>query len=128
MLCSVVALLSGCDSIRQGDHTAIVRDSAGVRITELPGPGLTSSLPEWRIGSEPSLEIGVREGDEAFQFSGIVGVLTLSDGRIVVLEGRGASRETSLLRPGWRTSQDCWRGWRRPGGVPVACGAPETPG
>ncbi len=76
-----------------------MRDSAGIRVTELSDLASAPGRPEWRIGPEPSLEIGVREGEEPYEFSGIVGAATLSDGRIVVLEGRSASRELRIFGP-----------------------------
>jgi hypothetical protein len=71
----------------------VVRDSAGIRIVELPESPLNADLTIWEIDPEPSLEIGVREGDQAYLFSRIVGTATLSDGRLAVLEGRNASKE-----------------------------------
>ncbi len=41
----------------------------------------------WSVSAEPSLSIGQREGEEPFQFFGVVGALRLEDGKIVVLNG-----------------------------------------
>jgi hypothetical protein len=41
----------------------------------------------WSVGVEPLLEIGLLEGDEAYQFAQIGAVARLSDGRIVVASG-----------------------------------------
>ena len=76
-----------------------MRDSAGIRITEPSDLALTPGHRVWRIGTEPSLKIGVREGEEPYQFAVIVGAVTLSDGRIVVLEGRTASKELRWFAP-----------------------------
>lgn len=95
----VLALLGGCGGRDSEPGTVLVRDSAGIRITELSEMALAPGHTEWRIGPEPSLRIGVREGEEPYQFSGIVGAVTLSDGRIVVLEGRTASNELRFFAP-----------------------------
>jgi hypothetical protein len=63
---------------------ATVSDSAGVRIVKtLQRPWEEGK--GWVLSSEPALEIGVREGDESFQFFGVSGGARLSDGRIVIL-------------------------------------------
>lgn len=69
-----------------------VRDSAGIRIVENPRPPEGSRL-DWRIGPEPTLSIGEREGEEPHLFHLITGVARLADGRIVV-----ANRGSSELR------------------------------
>ncbi|MGW8266986.1 MAG: hypothetical protein ACWGSQ_11490 [Longimicrobiales bacterium] len=38
----------------------------------------------WRLSEAPILEIGVREGEEAYQFFRVGGSVRLADGRIVV--------------------------------------------
>ncbi len=72
----------GCRS--EGEHSgAVVRDSAGVQIVENrdygwpPGQG-------WRLASQPALDIGVVDGDPAYQLFHVVGAHRLSDGRIVI--------------------------------------------
>jgi hypothetical protein len=89
----LVVMPLGCGRDDSGPTTSLVRDSAGIRIVELTETPQASDLTRWEIGPEPSLEIGVREGDQAYLFSGIVGTATLSDGRLAVLEGRTASKE-----------------------------------
>jgi hypothetical protein len=59
------------------------RDSAGVIIAEssaLPEPGAGG----WALGQAPTLSIGTLEGDTLYQFYGISGGVTLSDGRIAI--------------------------------------------
>lgn len=63
--------------------TSHVRDSAGVRITENARPPEGSRL-DWRIGAEPTLSIGAREGEEPYMLYGAGEFARLSDGRIVV--------------------------------------------
>ena len=59
------------------------RDSAGVRIVENARPPEGSRLG-WTIGPEPSLSIGVLEGEEPYMLHWAFNSVTLSDGRIVV--------------------------------------------
>lgn len=60
------------------------RDSAGIHIIENPAPG---SRVAWRIGREPTVSIGAREGDEPYQLYYVRDALTLPDGRIIVANG-----------------------------------------
>lgn len=62
---------------------AIVRDSADVRIVENPRPPSGSRL-DWRVGTEPAVSIGAREGEGPYLLHRAQDALTLSDGRIVV--------------------------------------------
>jgi hypothetical protein len=41
-------------------------------------------IDEWFLSSEPSLEIGLMDGDEPYQFHDVVGVVRFPDGRIVI--------------------------------------------
>ena len=68
------------------------RDSAGVRIIDNARPADDSRLP-WQIGREPTVSIGVLEGEEPYMLHNVVGATKLSDGRIVV-----ANSGTSELR------------------------------
>ena len=63
----------------------VVRDSAGIRITENPHPPEGSRLA-WRIGPEPTVSIGEREGEDPYLLAGATDATTLTDGRIVVLD------------------------------------------
>lgn len=60
-----------------------VRDSADVRIIENPRPPSGSRLG-WRIGTEPEVSIGAREGEGPYMLHRAQDALILSDGRIVV--------------------------------------------
>ena len=84
MLAAVLA--SGCGEAADAPApTFTVTDSAGIRIVEnaraqyAPGAG-------WTLSAEPVVRMGVVHGDPAYEFSGIVGLTRLSDGRIVVLD------------------------------------------
>jgi hypothetical protein len=63
-----------------------VRDSAGVRITELLG-NVWSEGEEWTLSQTPLVEIGVEEGDSVYEMYEVGGARRLSDGRIVVANG-----------------------------------------
>jgi hypothetical protein len=69
-----------------------VRDSAGIRIVQNERPAWKEG-EGWRVADEPALDIGVVEGEAAYQFSGVSGVARLSDGRFVVADdGSGEVR------------------------------------
>lgn len=72
----------GTDSF---DDLAVVRDSAGITIVE-NAPDTAERVPRWTIGPEPSLSIGVAEGDAGYEFHFVLDGRLLSDGRIVVLD------------------------------------------
>ncbi len=59
------------------------RDSADIAIVENARPPEGIRLP-WRIGPEPSLSIGVAEGDDPYMLFRAWGALRLQDGRIVL--------------------------------------------
>lgn len=72
--------------------TPVVRDSAGITIVENAAP----VWPEdggWRVAAEPDVDIGVFEGEEAYQLYRVEDATRLSDGTIVV-----ANRGTNELR------------------------------
>lgn len=79
-----VAMLVGCAPTDAPPSTTQVRDSAGVRVIEIPaGP-----VDTFRV-AEPLLTIG-HEGDANYEFSFVRDVVALSDGRIAVAD-RGAT-------------------------------------
>ena len=65
-----------------GFHSEI-RDSAGVRIVENSEPPEGSRLG-WTVGPEPTVTIGVAEGEEPYMLYGAIDAARLDDGRIVV--------------------------------------------
>lgn len=90
---AVVVLTAACGGADVGPDlpTAMVRDSAGVTIVEnAPVP---PDAGVWSLGPAPSLEIGVLDGDAAYQLFGVQGAIRLEDERIVV-----ANRGTGELR------------------------------
>lgn len=66
-----------------GAGAAAVRDSAGIQIVENRG-GRWGDDAGWRLSEEPTLQIGVAEGDTLYQLDGVREALRLGDGRIVV--------------------------------------------
>ena len=77
-----------CQQDRQdsGELQREVRDSAGVRIVDNARPPEGSRLG-WRIGPEPTVSIGVLEGDDPYMLGGVTDAVRLRDGRIVVVNG-----------------------------------------
>lgn len=79
----VLMALQGCESSTTGFTVA---DSAGVTIVESTDP-LWERGEGWTLSREPEVVIGLREGDEEYLFSEVLGVRRLSNGRIAVLDG-----------------------------------------
>ena len=85
-LIALAALACAQDEQQQQSPTglaSLVRDSAGIRITENASPPEGSRLP-WRIGSEPTVSIGELEGEEPYMLHWAGSLAKLSDGRIMV--------------------------------------------
>jgi len=69
-----------------GDRADVTEaDSAGVRI--LTNHALPETLPGWTLAEPPLLDIGVVEGEEAYQLFRVTDAARLEDGRVVVLNG-----------------------------------------
>ena len=86
ILAAVVALAAlDCQQGQQNPSGSgsLVRDSAGIRIVENAKPLEESRLP-WRIGPEPTVSIGVLEGEEPYMLHHVSHAARLSDGRIAV--------------------------------------------
>lgn len=62
------------------------RDSAGIRIIENDRPPDGSRLG-WRVGPEPVVTIGKREGGDPYLLNRVYGATRLRDGRIVIADG-----------------------------------------
>lgn len=90
LMARVVALVlavGACGPGRGGEMAGpSVWDSAGVEIVENRAPRWGEG-EGWVVGSEPTLRVGVVEGDEAYQFSQITGVVRLADGGVAVADG-----------------------------------------
>jgi A/G-specific adenine glycosylase len=64
-------------------ETSTVRDSATLRVVENLRPAWAPEQA-WRVASEPTLEIGVEEGDDPYELYRVLDALRLDDGRIVI--------------------------------------------
>jgi hypothetical protein len=90
LLAAATVAATACAS-GSADATAIVvRDSSGVAIIE---NDLTQLSRSCSIASEPSVSIGVEEGEEPYMLDRLGGAVRLSDGRIVL-----ANRRTHEIR------------------------------
>ncbi|MFQ5680130.1 MAG: hypothetical protein ACE5HP_11810 [Gemmatimonadota bacterium] len=80
--------VAGCRPGERVGQTALIYDSAGVRIAENP-KALVEATPVWTIAEIPRLDIGAggRPGTDLFR---VTGALRLDDGRIAVVNGGSA--------------------------------------
>lgn len=74
-------------------NSTVERDSAGIVVVENSDP-----YEEWHVGGSPAIQIGVVEGDSAYQFHRIAFAARLSDGRFVV--ANGGTNEIRWFGPG----------------------------
>lgn len=80
--------LSSCDSDGargESGSSALIRDSLGVVIVENSTPAQAGN--EWVVSPDPTLVIGAAEGDASSLFFQVAGVVRLSNGLIVVVDG-----------------------------------------
>ena len=108
---ALVALACQQDQVRSTGMRSEARDSAEIRIVENAEPPEGSRLP-WRIGPEPTMSIGVLEGEEPYMLLHAFHAARLSDGRIVV-----ANSGTSEVRM-FDASGTHLLTWGRPGEGP----------
>lgn len=80
--CSFAFALVGCGASDAGPGAVVVRDSAGIVIVE---NALANFVSECRLGPEPTVDIGVVEGDEELQLFRVFDAATLSDGSVAVV-------------------------------------------
>lgn len=88
----VAALFTGGCEVEGPAPRTVVGDSAGVRIVENLGPSW-GPTEGWRVSDTPTVEIGTVDGAAEYQFSSIVGLFRLRNGRMVV-----ADRPTASIR------------------------------
>ena len=95
---AALVIAAACQQDRDALATpaTLIRDSADVRIAENPRPPEGSRLG-WEFGAEPTLTIGSADGSDPYLFNRIMGMATLSDGRIVV--GDAGSDEVRTFDP-----------------------------
>jgi len=73
-----------------GVEAQAVRDSAGVRIVDNRAPAWTAAQ-RWRISAQPTLAIGMEDGEEPYLLSRVYAAARLPTGEIVI--GNSASAE-----------------------------------
>lgn len=83
-LIGAVATLFGCERSAP-DASAIVRDSAGVRIVETSAS--SRSPASIQVSTDPVLSVGLVDGEPQYLLSRVVGALPLPDEGIVVGDG-----------------------------------------
>ncbi len=79
-----VSLCIACGSTTP--EGVIVRDSAGVQISESSSPAWRND-DAWTVASLPRMQIGTLDGDPTYQFFRIEAAVSLPDGGIVVANG-----------------------------------------
>ncbi|HEX2188703.1 MAG TPA: hypothetical protein VHG51_07370 [Longimicrobiaceae bacterium] len=92
LLLVLAAALAACSEGSARAGAVAVRDSADVRIVESAAPAWREG-EGWTVSAEPLVDVGVADGDPAYQFGDVASAVRLSDGRIVV-----ADRQASHLR------------------------------
>ncbi len=86
----VVAAASGCTTTESPRRDVVTRDSAGVRIVEIPD---SMPLPTWSIDTVPETVVGNRHDDPSHDLFRVRAVARLSDGSIAI-----ASQGSSDIR------------------------------
>lgn len=81
-----VLALAACDRGGGGASEAVVRDSAGVAIVENGERGAWGD-GGWTLSDEPAVDIGLVEGEAAYQLDKVRSAVRLGDGRIAVANG-----------------------------------------
>lgn len=76
-------LVAACGGEAGPEAGSSVRDSSGITIIESRAASWGRG-EEWRVTPEPSLVIGVLEGDSEYQLFDVGGAIRLEDGRIVL--------------------------------------------
>jgi hypothetical protein len=83
LTCLLIAACGGPDTAQRAVE---VRDSAGVRIVQNPGPHLADSTA-WVIDTAAAVRIGVPDGDEAYVLGRVAGLQLRPDSSILVADG-----------------------------------------
>jgi hypothetical protein len=90
MLPLVVLLVSACGGEGEAaGSTVTVTDSAGIQIVESDRPAWSAG-EEWRVSTDPILEIGMAEGPEDYLLSRVRAARRLADGSIAVANSQSA--------------------------------------
>lgn len=80
---AVVAALAGCEPGAPPEAGTASRDSADVVIVESESPAWDDG-EAWSVAADPSVSIGVVDGEAAYQLDRVRAVASAPDGRIVV--------------------------------------------
>jgi len=78
--------MAACGAGSSGTGSFLVTDSAGVEVVINTAPAWREG-EAWTLASQPALDIGVVEGDSAYQLFRVRDAVRLTDGRIVVANG-----------------------------------------
>jgi hypothetical protein len=81
---AVTLAISACASADDSAATFTTRDSADVVIIESTAPLRGADDARLHMAKEPALDVGVAEGDPAYELTGVVGALRLAGGQMVV--------------------------------------------
>lgn len=87
-LALAVALATGCDRAAGPAALSVLRDSAGVQITENVWPDSTE-VPWWTAAAEPLVDIGGLDASESYALFQVGDAQRFEDGSIVVAHGGG---------------------------------------
>jgi hypothetical protein len=82
-----MAAAAGCGPVLSKESASVVRDSAGIVIVENNAPQWRRG-EGWRVTAEPTLVIGSDDATPEYHFDRIRGIRRLTDGTIVVADGR----------------------------------------
>lgn len=104
-------LLAACGERADGP-ASVARDSAGVRIVRSDRPAWPDGAG-WTVGDAPVLDVGVVEGDAAYQLDGVRSVARLAGGRIAV--ANGGSGDVRIFGPDGRHQRTLGRRGAGPG-------------
>ncbi len=85
--CAAGVAIAACGTGEAAGPSVTVRDSAGVSIVENRGEPPTAG-GGFVLAAEPTLQIGVADGDEAYLLFRVWGAARLSDGRIALANNR----------------------------------------
>jgi hypothetical protein len=85
MLLLFIGIPAGCTDARDNAGVLVERDSAGVRIVEVQ-PRQWPPPEVWDVADTPVVDIGVRDGDPAYQLFEVQGATRSVDGGIVIAE------------------------------------------
>lgn len=103
---------AACGAGERTGARAVVRDSAGITIVENTTP-LWRDGDAWSLTAEPTVQIGVMEGEAEYQLHRAVGATRLADGRIAV--ANSGTSEIRFYDPSGRFVSSAGRAGEGPG-------------